>query len=46
MEQDPVVVMADTLVRLATLETVRVLVWLPAACFVAWLHARWSRSRE
>ena len=40
---DPMLVMADTFVRLIAVESVRVLTWLPLVLVTAYLHARWSR---
>ena len=46
---DAIVFVADTLVRLAVVQTIqevtRVVVWVPVIVGAVWLHARWTRRK-
>jgi len=42
-DADVVLLAADTLLRILTLETVKMVPWVVLFVTVAWLHSRWSR---
>lgn len=46
MQADPVMIMADTFVRMVTVEIVQVAIWAPLIIVTAWLHARWLRRER
>ena len=43
MQGDALAIMADTFVRLVTIEIVKVLVWAPVLLAACYLHTRWSK---
>lgn len=46
MQPDPVMLMADTFVRIVTVDLAHAIVWIPLIAGVAWLHARWLRRER